>query len=177
MPAGVIKGGQEPGRDLIICRANYAGGKHPGKVVDCACNFGYGGSEVRATNYEVLAGNADIRWVDVVGPDGPKFNLGIGGTYNDNGLGFTVITDKSTLPSSGQVYYAFQGGWEADGRPLVICNGKYYPGSNWLSRNTSSSRGRHPGKVVNNCCNFGYGGGEIQWCHEFRIMVVKGQVR
>ncbi|MFT6134405.1 MAG: hypothetical protein ACJAZM_000894 [Cyclobacteriaceae bacterium] len=177
IPKAAVKGGQEPGRDLVICRADYAGGKHPGKVVDCGCNIGYGGNEVSVTKYEVLAGTAEIRWVDAVGPDGPKFNTGTGGTYDDNGLKFTVIADRSTQSSSSEAFYAFQGGWEGNGSPLLVCNSKYLLDGEQSNSNTSNVNGTHPGKVVGGCCNFGYAGSEIQGCNEFKIMVVKGQIR
>jgi len=54
IPSGAILGGQEPGRQLYICRANYQGGRHPGKVVANYCNIGWGGSEIRLPNYEVF---------------------------------------------------------------------------------------------------------------------------
>ncbi len=54
IPGGALVGGQEPGRQLYICRAQYAGGVHPGKVVGRNCNIGYGGSEVLLSTYEVM---------------------------------------------------------------------------------------------------------------------------
>jgi V8-like Glu-specific endopeptidase len=48
-------GGQEAsGEPLVICRAGYRGGIHPGKVVNSRCNIGYGGEEIILDNYEVL---------------------------------------------------------------------------------------------------------------------------
>jgi len=49
-----VAGGYEPGRRLDICRAQYRGGLHPGKVVDGRCNIGWGGREVVLDRYEVL---------------------------------------------------------------------------------------------------------------------------
>lgn len=55
VPPGAVRGGFEPGNPaLYICRAPYAGGLHPGKIVGTSCNFGYGGLEVLASTYEVL---------------------------------------------------------------------------------------------------------------------------
>ena len=54
VPPGAVVGGQEPGRQLYICRAMHAGGLHPGKIVGNSCNFSYGGTELTRTQYEVL---------------------------------------------------------------------------------------------------------------------------
>ena len=51
---GALVGGSENGRPLYICRADYRGGKHPGKVVANHCNFGFGGAEVSVTRFEVF---------------------------------------------------------------------------------------------------------------------------
>ena len=53
IPAGAVIGGQESGRNLAVCRANYQNGVHPGKVVASNCNIGYGGKEVTIPKYEV----------------------------------------------------------------------------------------------------------------------------
>jgi hypothetical protein len=60
VPANAIIGGREPGRSLPVCRAIYNKGVHPGKVVGKNCNFGYGGKEVRAPQYDVLVGNPAV---------------------------------------------------------------------------------------------------------------------
>ncbi len=46
--------GREGSRTLYVCRANYMGGKHPGKIVGSNCNFGYGGREITVPTYQVL---------------------------------------------------------------------------------------------------------------------------
>ncbi len=56
--AGVVGGdnwgnGREP---LLICRAAYRGGVHPGKVWKGNCNIGWGGQEIVLPRYEVLMG-------------------------------------------------------------------------------------------------------------------------
>jgi hypothetical protein len=61
IPAGAIVGGQESGRNLAVCRANYNNGVHPGKVVASNCNIGWGGKEVTIPNYEVAVGA--VTWV------------------------------------------------------------------------------------------------------------------
>lgn len=60
-----VVGGQEGSRRLVICRADHAGGKHPGKRVAGKCNFGYGGREIEALKYDVLvAGSISPQWSD-----------------------------------------------------------------------------------------------------------------
>jgi len=58
MPAGAFVGGQEPGRQLVVCRAAYQTGVHPGKVVAGKCNIGWGGKERVLTAYEVMVTGA-----------------------------------------------------------------------------------------------------------------------
>lgn len=71
VPPGAIVGGQEPGRNLPVCRAKHNNGVHPGKIVAQACNIGWGGREILVRDYEVLVGNPQalqrnpqaIRWL------------------------------------------------------------------------------------------------------------------
>lgn len=69
-PGDIIEGGREqnPGRDLHICRAQHAGGLHPGKLIGGQCNIGYGGAGIEKPVYEVARGQGGA-W----GP--PKPNL------------------------------------------------------------------------------------------------------
>jgi len=79
IPANAIIGGNESGRTLAVCRAKYNQGIHPGKVVGKNCNFGYGGKEVLAPQYEVLVGNPAVltqspqlvRWITAQGGQVP----------------------------------------------------------------------------------------------------------
>jgi hypothetical protein len=65
IPAGALKGGQEPDRDLYVCRGAYEGGVHPGKLVGQACNIGYWGREISLPDYEMLisAAPSSLQWV------------------------------------------------------------------------------------------------------------------
>ncbi len=54
VPANPVPGGQEPGRRLYICVAEYNGGTHPGKVVGQGCEIGWGGRGVSLPRYRVL---------------------------------------------------------------------------------------------------------------------------
>ena len=79
VPANAIIGGNEAGRPLPVCRAIYNKGVHPGKVVGKNCNFGYGGKEVLAPQYDVLVGNPAVlnkspqlvRWIAAQGGQVP----------------------------------------------------------------------------------------------------------
>lgn len=55
IPSGSMVSGHEAnGEKLYVCRANYEGGVHPGKVRSAfgACNIGWGGKEVPVKEYE-----------------------------------------------------------------------------------------------------------------------------
>jgi carbonic anhydrase len=69
MPAHAVIGGSENGAQLPVCRCDYGGGKHPGKVVSAKCNIGWGGKEQSLTSFEVLVNPENIKldWVKVVG--------------------------------------------------------------------------------------------------------------
>jgi|GEM_PF-1800811 len=54
IPRGAVQGGQENRAPLYVCRANHAGGQHPGKIVGGGCNIGYGGQELVKRQYDVL---------------------------------------------------------------------------------------------------------------------------
>lgn len=59
-----VVGGSENGQDLLVCRCNYKGVNHPGKVVANKCHIGWGGKEVYLPNYELLvkSGNVNVQW-------------------------------------------------------------------------------------------------------------------
>ncbi|MBI1890665.1 MAG: DUF3421 domain-containing protein [Burkholderiales bacterium] len=77
VPANAVIGGQEPGRNLPVCRGSHQGGVHPGKVVAGKCNIGWGGKEITLGGFEVLINNgAKLAWVG--GPNVPA-NAVIGG--------------------------------------------------------------------------------------------------
>lgn len=77
VPANAVIGGQEPGRQLPVCRAAYQNGVHPGKVVEGKCNIGWGGGEIAIAAFEVLTNTGiNIGWI--AGPAVPG-NAVIGG--------------------------------------------------------------------------------------------------
>jgi hypothetical protein len=50
------------GSVIVVCRANYEGGQHPGAVWNGDCNFGWGGVTHYSSTYEVLV-DENYRWV------------------------------------------------------------------------------------------------------------------
>lgn len=64
LPAGIVVGGSQPNppATLFVCRTNYNGGMHPGKLINGYCNIGWGGQEISATNYEVLVSTKPLSW-------------------------------------------------------------------------------------------------------------------
>ncbi len=65
VPANAIVGGNEAnGQALYICRANYAGGFHPGKLRKefAGCNIPWGGREISVPIYQVAANSARTNW-------------------------------------------------------------------------------------------------------------------
>ncbi|MBE9029762.1 DUF3421 domain-containing protein [filamentous cyanobacterium LEGE 11480] len=54
VPRRAVMGGRETGRRLYICRANYNGGVHPGKIVANNCNISYAGKEIEMPKYQAL---------------------------------------------------------------------------------------------------------------------------
>jgi len=54
VPPNAYIAGQEPGRQLPVCRGSHQSGLHPGKVVAGRCNIGWGGAEVVLAQFEVM---------------------------------------------------------------------------------------------------------------------------
>lgn len=173
-PENAISDTQGNGQALPVCRGNFREGVHPGKLVDGWCKIGWGGDEYALSIFEVLVGNAETAWVNVPTGNGPRFHDVKIIRYNDGVWSANFKNVESGFQPEEHVWYGFAGGSEANGSPLLICNANYSPG-NRIIRAIRSSKGRHPGKLVNGNCNFGYSGREIVWRGDFRILVVKGQ--
>ncbi len=64
IPDYAVIGGVEEGRTLPVCRCNFNGAVHPGKVVANNCNIGYGGEEKMVPSFEILVNNGtvDLGW-------------------------------------------------------------------------------------------------------------------
>lgn len=57
LPANVVIGGDNgDGRVLHVCRGQHRNGWHTGKLLNGRCNFGWGGAEIVAGQYQVLRG-------------------------------------------------------------------------------------------------------------------------
>ena len=60
VPENAVIGGIETQRALPVCRCNFNGAMHPGKVVDKYCNIGYGGAEKVISDFEILINKGGI---------------------------------------------------------------------------------------------------------------------
>jgi hypothetical protein len=87
LPANVVYGGQENGQKLAVCRCNYNGALHAGKVVSGKCNIGWGGREIIASSFEILVKKmeTDLNWVSISGGNMPT-NAVISGVENGRQL-------------------------------------------------------------------------------------------
>ena len=54
LPPRAAVAGEENGTPVYVCRAEYGGGVHPGKVVDGYCYIGFAGKEIQLREYQVL---------------------------------------------------------------------------------------------------------------------------
>ncbi len=64
IPTEAVIGGIENNNTLPVCRCDYNGAMHPGKVVANKCNIGYGGVEKAIASFEVLVnrGIIELHW-------------------------------------------------------------------------------------------------------------------
>jgi hypothetical protein len=100
IPAGAVSAGREAnGEQLYLCRANFKGGVHPGKIRPAfgGCNVPWGGAEHAVRSYEVLVGSH--------------------GSYS-----WTRASGGGVPPG------ALAAGREANGDPLYICRGNFQGG-------------------------------------------------
>ena len=69
IPSNAVIGGQENNQALAVCRYEYQGAKHPGKVVGKNCNIGYGGAEKYSSTFEILInkGSVHLDWEKTTG--------------------------------------------------------------------------------------------------------------
>jgi hypothetical protein len=65
LPAYTVIGGSQPhpAATLFVCRVNYNGGIHPGKLYQGHCNIGWGGKEISLDHYQVLVSRTPLSWV------------------------------------------------------------------------------------------------------------------
>lgn len=105
LPDNVVSGGMENGNSRSVCRAEYKGASHPGKVVGDKCNIGYGGKEVELTAFEVLVnGGVTLNWATFKG----KLPAGAvkGGIENGKALYVGQFTRPDGSVHAGKVFGA-----------------------------------------------------------------------
>lgn len=86
IPSNAVIGGSEKHQSLAVCRYEYQGAKHPGKVIGKNCNIGYGGVEKYSSTFEILInkGTVHLDWEKTNGP--LPANAIQGGTENGKPL-------------------------------------------------------------------------------------------
>ena len=62
-PDGALVGGEEKGKQFVVCRAVHGGGKQPGRVAEKACAINVDGAEVMKPEYQVLVVHGPTEWV------------------------------------------------------------------------------------------------------------------
>lgn len=99
IPANAVPGGNEPARNLAICRCQVNGNTLSGKVVEGKCNVSLGGIEHVLTAFDVLInkGKAELAWVKASGSKLPE-NAFAGGLENGNQ---TTYVGRTTYKSNG----------------------------------------------------------------------------
>jgi hypothetical protein len=66
IPTNAIVGGSQDNTNAMfyVCRANYQGGVHPGKLVSGNCSISWGGRELFMRDYEVLLSDYPLQWAE-----------------------------------------------------------------------------------------------------------------
>ena len=81
-PDNAVIGGVENHIELPVCRGDFNGAKHPGKLFANHCNIGYGGAEKMLTDFEVLVnhGVVELDWLKSNGTETLPDNAILAGT-------------------------------------------------------------------------------------------------
>jgi hypothetical protein len=104
LPSNTVYGGQENGRQLPVCRCDYNGGTHPGKVVGNNCNIGWGGKEIVVPYFDILLNdNAQLSWRSVSGGSIPAEAF-IAGYENGNPM-YVGKGDYAGGVHPGKIFY------------------------------------------------------------------------
>lgn len=86
LPSESVVSGGEHGYPLFVCRGDYRGGEHPGKLLpDNACHISYGGREIIINNYQVLIAHQPLQWIPATYGFIPGRAI-VGGTENGRPL-------------------------------------------------------------------------------------------
>lgn len=103
VPALAVYAGSEQGNSYYVCRGEYMGGLHPGKLHAGKCNIEFALGEIVLETYEVLLEEADyVRWVpDSMGAAPPDaFPVG----SEDGGTLYSCAAEvQQHDPSTGEV--------------------------------------------------------------------------
>ncbi len=62
IPKQAIMAANSNGNKVYICHTEYLQGVHPGQLTDKGCLISYGGRAITQTHYQVLTGNAAVKW-------------------------------------------------------------------------------------------------------------------
>lgn len=187
VPSGALIAGAEPNRlPLYLCRAEFQGGLHPGKLVAKNCNIGFGGSEVLLPEYEILlAPDASVDWVAASEGQIPRYSLPAGREpgrpvlYACRGAHRSGVHPGKLVAANCNISW---GGLEilleeyevltVPPRWVVGSDGSIPDGA--LSGGWEVDRpdlfvcrgeyrgGLHPGKLIADSCSIGWGGHEVQ---------------
>ncbi len=126
--AGAFTTGQ-PSFYLPVCRANYDGGKHPGKFWQGECWFEWGNAAHHTPSFETLVNTGTYDWY-------PMWYWGC----DQYGLCGNIARPVPQNAIDGG-----PAGWQAGQVPLPVCMA--YKGGEW-----------HPGKFYKGMCNIEWGG-------------------
>ena len=193
--------GTENNQTLYSCRVSYQRGIHPGKLIENYCNFGFGGQELRSSNYEVLSyrgNNSGYRWVRslsssdtaiVAGQEATGENLFLcRASYRGGIHPGKLVKNRCNIGFQGQelqinnyeILISDRSGFSNDSPNSIpnpqnnpfswssqVSMGSAFPvgseyGQTLYSCRVSYQNGIHPGKLVENHCNFSFGGEEIR---------------
>ncbi len=101
VPVNAVVGGQENGKNIVVCRGQYNGNYHPGKLINTHCNIGWGGREIVIRKFEILIneGNVNLKWVRIIKGNLPS-NMVEAGKENGQPLyvGRVTRSDGSVHP-------------------------------------------------------------------------------
>lgn len=65
LPNGAVEGGYQrgPRATFFVCRTDFHGGLHPGKLLGGECHISWGGQEVIRSHYQVLVSRVPFQWI------------------------------------------------------------------------------------------------------------------
>ena len=108
-PKAVVAGNNSTGQPLYVCRAQYEGGLHPGKLAGTSpnCNVSHDGREYSISDYEVLVGDG-YNWVTVYSGEIP-FDALPGGKDQQGDILYICRGDVNSKWQPGKMSRALDG--------------------------------------------------------------------